>query len=62
MARYKGLYLGYHATELAAARAYDNYIKDGVVPAKRKEGASSQFKGVHWDQVGRFMLTVSNSR
>jgi len=44
----KKKHLGYHATEEAAARAYDSYVKDGVVSATRREGTSSQFKGVSW--------------
>jgi hypothetical protein len=39
----KGKHLGYHATEEAAAQAYDNYADDGVDPVKRR---SSQFKVV----------------
>jgi len=46
----KGKDLGYHATEEAAAQAYDNYDMDGVVPVKHREGTSSQFKGVWWDK------------
>ena len=46
--------LGCYATEGAAARAYDDYITDGVVPTKRRAGTSregtSQFKGVSWRQ------------
>ena len=41
-------YLGYHATEEAATRAYDNYVEHGVIPAQRKDCATSQFKGVFW--------------
>jgi len=43
--------LGYHATEEAAARAYDDYVKDGVVPEKLGNPKStSQFKGVGWSK------------
>ena len=34
----KFIYLGHHATAEAAAQAIDKYIKDGVVPAKRRAG------------------------
>jgi hypothetical protein len=67
----KKKHLGYHATEEAAARAYnieaarigraglnviapaddtDDYAEDGVAPVKRREGSSSQFKGVSWNK------------
>ena len=49
-ADFKGKNRGYHATEEAAARAYDSYVKDGVDPVKRRECNSSQFKGVSWDK------------
>jgi hypothetical protein len=44
----KGKRLGYHATEEAAAQAYDNYVKDGIVAVTHREPASSQFQGVTW--------------
>ena len=31
-------FLGHHATEEASAQAYDNYAKDGVVPAMHRAG------------------------
>jgi len=42
----KGKRLGHHATEEAAARAYDDYVKNGVDPVQRR--GTSQFKGVSW--------------
>jgi len=45
----KRVLLGCHATEEAAARAYDNYVKDGFNPVKTGE-RTSQFKGVSWDK------------
>ena len=49
----KGTYLGSHATEEAAARAYNNYVEDGFVPVPpRDPTCSSQFKGVFWDSRG----------
>ena len=44
-----GKCLGHHATEEAAARAYNNYVEDGIAPVKHREGTFSQFKGVSWD-------------
>ena len=38
--------LGCHATEEAAAQAYNDYIKAGVMPATHR--STSQFKGVTW--------------
>jgi hypothetical protein len=43
----KGKYLGLHATEEAAARAYNNYGKDSVDTVQRN---SSQFRGVSWEK------------
>ena len=43
-----GKCLGYHATEEAAAQAYDSCVRDGVVPVKHQDGTSSSFKGVSW--------------
>jgi hypothetical protein len=43
-----------YATEEAAARAHDNYVKDGVVPPTHRDPASSKMK------VGRCRLTLSN--
>ena len=57
--------LGYHATEEAAAQAYDIYVKDGVVPAKlRARTSTSQFKGVSWDksQGGRWAAKCKGKR
>jgi hypothetical protein len=42
-------HLGYHSTEEAAARAYNNYLEDGVVLGPAVWGAS-QFKGVDWSK------------
>ena len=44
----KRTWLGYHATEEAAAQAYNNYVKDGIAPVKHR--SSSGFKGVGWDK------------
>jgi len=55
----KGQGLGYHATDEAAVRAIDNYVKDGVVaPATHahREGSSSKSK------VGGCRLTLSFPR
>jgi len=50
-ARRQGKFLGYHATEDAAAQAYDNYVNDGIAPVRRRATTSaSQFKGVTWDK------------
>ena len=46
--QYKGKSLGSHATEEAAAQAYNSYVKDGVLPVKRRAVRASQFRGVHW--------------
>jgi hypothetical protein len=48
---------GYHTTEEAAARAYSKYLKDGIVPVKRREANTSQFTGVSWDK-NRFKWRV----
>ena len=48
-ARCNGENLGYHATEEAAAQAYNNYVENGVIPLKHRSG-TSQFKGVGWDK------------
>jgi len=49
----KQLYLGWHATEQAAARAIDDYFKDGVTPAAMRGGGTSQFKGVSFHKGSR---------
>jgi len=41
----KGKYLGYHATEEAAARAVNDYVKHGIIP---KSLCASPFTGVCW--------------
>jgi hypothetical protein len=47
----KGRHLGDHATEEAAARAYNNYAAGGVSPMKRRQDSStSRFKGVSWNK------------
>ena len=57
-ARCRGKFLGYHAMEEAAARAYDNYVTDGIDPVKRREGTSSQFKGVCWNMsLGKWKVS-----
>jgi len=58
IAKYQQKFLGNHATEEAAAQAYDNYVKNGVGPVKQR---SSQIKGVTLDKVGRCSLTLSKS-
>jgi len=51
----RGHRLGNHATEEDAAQAYDNYVKDGVLPVPRRAGTStSQFKGVCWHKRGKW--------
>jgi hypothetical protein len=44
--------LGYHAAEEAAAQAYNDYVKDGVVPVNLRRTITSQFKGVSWAKLG----------
>jgi hypothetical protein len=39
--------LGPYTAEAAAAQAYENYIKEGVVPARNRE-RTSHFMGVCW--------------
>ena len=46
-AKYKGTYLGLSTSEVAAARAYSKYLKDGVAPGRT---ATSQFTGVSWNR------------
>ena len=41
-------FLGFHATEEAAAQAYNKYDEDGVTPVAKR--CSSQFKGVCWNK------------
>jgi len=41
--------LGYHATQEAAAQAYDNYVENGGILVWR-QASTSQFKGVSWDK------------
>jgi hypothetical protein len=54
-AEYRGEYLGVHTTEIAAARAFSKYFKDGVIPEPAAAGpvGPSQFKGVNWDKSRR---------
>jgi phage terminase large subunit-like protein len=53
-ARCERRHLGYHATEEAAARAYDTYVKDGNSgPVLHRAATSSQFKGVSWEKRKR---------
>jgi len=47
-AQYKEKHLGNHATEEAAARAYDLYVEDGVDPVQHRGARTSEFKGVSW--------------
>ena len=47
-AEYKGKYLGLHATEEAAALAYNKYVKNGVAPVKHQSVRTYQCKGVSW--------------
>jgi len=46
----KGTHLGYHATEENAARAYIEYLRDGINPVQHREANTSQFTGVSWDK------------
>jgi len=48
VAQCKGNHLGYHTTEESAAHAYNQYLKDGIVPQPVERGGhgTSQFKGV----------------
>jgi len=48
-ARCKGIHLGHHTTEEAAARAYSKYLEDGIVPGHA--ASTSQFTGVSWDKT-----------
>ena len=61
-AQCKGKHLGHHATEEAAAQAYDDYVKDGVDPVQRREGTSSQFKGVSWHKRRGKWLAVCKGK
>ena len=49
-ARCKKIYLGFHATEEDAARAYNKYRKDGIDPMEHRESDTSQFMGVCWNK------------
>jgi len=59
----KHVFLGYHATEHAAAQAIDKYAGDGVDPVKhraltsqRRGDPTSQSKGVHWHKhIGKWV-------
>jgi hypothetical protein len=42
------LHIGSFATEEAAAKAYDDYVEDGILPDRAP--ASSQIRGVSWDK------------
>ena len=54
----KGKEVGYHATEEAAAQAYENYVTDGVIPVKHPRNISSEFKGVTWyERYGKWQAT-----
>ena len=56
----KGTWLGYHATEAAAALACDNYVKDGVAPVKKP--GSSQFMGASLDKrSGKWKATCKRT-
>jgi hypothetical protein len=46
----KGAYLGIHTTEEGAARAYNEYLNNGINPVKHRGAITSQFKGVSWDK------------
>ena len=49
-AQCKGKHLGRHATEEAAAQAYNKYLEDGIDPVDHREASTSQFTGVSWDK------------
>jgi len=44
----KGTYLGKHATEEDAARAYSKYLEDGIDPIEHRGANTSQCTGVSW--------------
>jgi len=50
-AKCEGKDLGHHATEAEAARAYSNYLQDGIDLVKHRDATNtSQFAGVHWNK------------
>jgi len=49
-AQSEGTQLGYHVTEVEAARAYSKYLEDGIDPVKHRSASTSQFTGVNWDK------------
>jgi len=55
----KGKHLGFYITEVAAARAYSKYLKDGIHPLTV---GSSQFKGVSWNKRDKSWKTTCNER
>jgi hypothetical protein len=58
-AKSKRPHLGHHATEEAAAKAVDDYVKHGTVPESKR---SSQFKGVTWSKSNNKWKALSNGK
>ena len=61
-ARCNGKHLGHHATEEAAARAHDKYVRDGLVPVLLREGSTSLFKGVGWNKSRGKWMAMCNEK
>ena len=60
----KQKWLGFHATEEAAARACTDYVEDGVIPVmpQARENHSSRFMGVGFEKrFGKWKATCKGS-